>query len=176
MSPDGKRFAVVVNNRGSQNLALLAFEKGEPKLEIIPLSPPFEKGGPGGLRVSTPRWSPDGNFIVYSVTSNDGKSSLYLYNIKEKTHKQLFEEVGSNGYPTWSRDGRYIIYTSDKTNVYNLFAYSMGEGRRYQVARFSPMFLLTEKILFFPVTIPGVLKLQEWNIILKSGCLCQALQ
>ncbi len=134
VSPDGKRFAVVVNNRGSQNLALLAFEKGEPKLEIIPLSPPFEKGGPGGLRVSTPRWSPDGNFIVYSVTSNDGKSSLYLYNIKEKTHKQLFEEVGSNGYPTWSRDGRYIIYTSDKTNVYNLFAYSMGEGRRYQVA------------------------------------------
>ncbi|MBI3755346.1 MAG: PD40 domain-containing protein, partial [Deltaproteobacteria bacterium] len=129
----GKRFAVVINNRGNQNLAILdlkaegyIFKRYDYKLDVVT---DYKL-----MRVANPRWSPDGNFIAYSVTSNDGKSSLYLYNIKEKTHKQLFEEVGSNGYPAWSRDGRYIIYTSDKTNVYNLFAYSMEEGRRYQVA------------------------------------------
>lgn len=133
VSPDGKRFAVVVNNRGSQNLALLdlkaegyLFKRYDYKLDVVT---DYKL-----MRVSNPRWSPDGNFVAYSVTDNDGRSSLYLYNVKEKAHKQLFEETGSNGYPAWSRDGKYIIYTSDKTNVYNLFAYSMEAGKRHQVA------------------------------------------
>lgn len=126
VSPDGKRFAVVVSDRGSQNLALLDFEGSNYKLEK---TTDYKL-----MRVSNPRWSPDGNFIVYSVTNNDGASGLYLYNVKDKTHRQIFEETGSNGYPTWSRDGRYIVYTSDKTNVYNLFAYSIEAGKRQQVA------------------------------------------
>ena len=135
VSPDGKWFAVVVSSRGNQNLALLVFEDNEPKLEIIksPFKSPFVKGGEGRLRVSGPRWSPDGKLIVYSVTDNNGKSGLYLYDVNEKTNTPLFEGTFNSAYPAWSKDGRYIIYTSDETRVYNLFAYSMEEKRRYQI-------------------------------------------
>ncbi|MBI5047554.1 MAG: PD40 domain-containing protein [Deltaproteobacteria bacterium] len=133
ISPDGKKIAVILSDRGNQNLALLTFERYKPKLEIILPSPRFEKDRLLGLRVSGPRWSPDGNFIAYSVTTNNGKSSLYIYDTIEKTHKQLFEDAGNNAYLTWSRDSKYIIYMSDKTRVYNLFAYSMEQDRQYQI-------------------------------------------
>ena len=125
LSPDGKRFAVIISERGSQNLALLIPEGDDYKLEALT---DYKL-----MRVSCPRWSPDGKLIVYSVTDNSGKSSLYLYNITDKTHKQLFEDIGNSAYPTWSKDSKYIIYASDKTNVYNLFAYSIENGKQYQI-------------------------------------------
>lgn len=125
ISADGMNFAVIVSERGSQNLAILTFEGKDSRLERIT---DYKL-----IRVSGPRWSPDGRTIVYSVTDNDGKSRLYLYDIVEKTHKQLFDDVGSSAYPTWPKNGKYIIYTSDKTGVYNLFAYSIEEKRQYQI-------------------------------------------
>ena len=129
LSPDGRRFAVVISERGNQNLALLEFEDGtkksQPRIEILT--------DLKLLRVSNPRWSPDGSDIVYTVTFNDGRSGLYLYNVINKTHKPLLEDQFTIAYPAWSRDGRFIVYTSDETKVYNLFAYSLEEGKRYQV-------------------------------------------
>lgn len=125
ISPDGRRFAVIVSERGSQNLAVLTLEGKDSMLERIT---DYKL-----IRVSNPRWSPDGRTIVYSVTDNDGKSRLYLYDTMEKTHKQLLDDIGSSAYPTWSKNGKHIIYTSDKTGVYNLFAYSIEEEKQYQI-------------------------------------------
>ncbi|MBM2837576.1 MAG: repeat-containing protein, partial [Deltaproteobacteria bacterium] len=51
----------------------------------------------------------------------------------EKTDIQLFENSNNNAYAAWSPDGRYIIYSSDETKVYNLFAWSIKEGKSYQI-------------------------------------------
>lgn len=129
MSPDGKTFAVIISERGNQNLALLTFEGDDYKLEKI--IPPIKEAG--GLRVSNPRWSPDGLSIAYSTTDNQGKSRIYIYDIAENTHRLLVEGRGSRAYPIWSRDGRHIIYTSDETGIYNLFVYSIEEDKQYQI-------------------------------------------
>ncbi|MBI3397629.1 MAG: PD40 domain-containing protein [Deltaproteobacteria bacterium] len=125
ISQNRKMFAVIVSDRGNQNLALLKQEGDDYRLEKIT---DYKL-----MRVSGPRWSPNGKFIAYSVTDNNGKGSLYLYDTEGKTHKQLFEDTGNSVYPTWSKDGRYIIYTSDKTKVYNIFAYSIDENKQYQI-------------------------------------------
>lgn len=125
VSSDGKTITAVVSERGDQNLAILAPEKDGYK--------PGKVTDYKLMRVAGPRWSPDGRLIVYSVTDNNGKSSLYLYDINKKANTLLFEGAFNSAYPTWSRDGRYIIYTSDETRVYNLFAYSIEEKRRYQI-------------------------------------------
>ena len=124
-SPDGKSIAAVVSEKGNQNLAILVPEKDGYKPEKVT---DFKL-----MRVAGPRWSPDNRSIVYSVTDNNGRSGLYLYNVSEKTNTPIFEGAFNSAYPAWSRDGRYIIYTSDETRVYNLFAYSMEEKRRYQI-------------------------------------------
>ena len=125
ISPDGKSFAVITNERGSQNLALL-----EPEGEGYRLNQLTDYKH---LHLSNPRWSPDGRYIAYSVKDNNGRSGIHLYNLLEKTETLLFEDSHNNAYPAWSPDGRHIIYTSNETGVYNIFAYSIEEGRRYQI-------------------------------------------
>lgn len=125
LSPDGKRIAVIVNERGSQNLAILESEGGRHSLN--PLTD-FRL-----IHLSSPRWSPDGRFIAYSVKDNSGRSGIHLYDVMERRDAVLFENSYDNAYPVWSPDGRHVIYTSDETGVFNLFSYSVDEGRRYQV-------------------------------------------
>ncbi|MDO8446100.1 MAG: peptidase S9 [Deltaproteobacteria bacterium] len=125
LSPDGKRFAVIVSERGSQNLALLESEGGRYTLN------PFTDYRL--IHLSSPRWSPDGRYIAYSVKDNSGRSGIHLYDIMEKRDTILFGNGYDNAYPVWSPDGRYVIYTSDETGVFNLFAYSVVDGKRYQI-------------------------------------------
>lgn len=125
IAPDGRLFAVIASDKGSQNLAILESEGDSYKMRLLTN---YES-----LHVSAPRWSPDGGKIVYSVKDNNGKSGIHIYDTLEKTDRLLFENDNNNTYPTWSPDSRNIIYTSDKTKVFNLFAYSIEDGRNYQV-------------------------------------------
>lgn len=132
LSPDGKRFALVVNKRGSQNLALLnlKMERGSPVIDEDSLEPVTEYEL---MRVSGPRWSPDGSSVVYAVTDNSGNTAIHIYDAIKKTRRKLLEDKSLNAFPVWSRDGRFIIYSSDETGVYNLHACSIDDGKKYQV-------------------------------------------
>ena len=125
ISSDGRRFAVIVNDRGNQNLAILEIEGNSHRLTQLT---EYRE-----MHLSGPRWSPDGRYIAYAVKDNTGKSGIHIYNMAEKTDVQLFENSNINTSATWSPDGRYLIYSSDETKVYNLFAWSIGEGKRYQI-------------------------------------------
>lgn len=120
-----KRLAVIVNEKGNQNLAVLEF--GGDGYRVNPLTDYRQ------FRLSNPRWSPENNHIVYSLKDNNGKSSIRIYNVNEKKETVLFENYNNNVYPAWSPDGRYIIYSSDETGVFNIFAYDIEGGRRYQI-------------------------------------------
>lgn len=125
MSPHGRKLSLIVNERGNQNLATLEItDSGHRLTQLTDYSQ---------MRISGPRWSPDGGQIVYSVKDNTGKSGIHIYNMAKKTDVPLFENDDNNAYATWSPDGEYIIYSSDETKIYNLFAWSIKEGKRYQI-------------------------------------------
>lgn len=81
-------------------------------------------------------WSPDGNSLIYVSRKKTGleyaistNSDLYLYNLKEKTTRNLTE--GMMGYdtnPAYSPDGKYVAwlsmehdgYESDKNRIFIL--------------------------------------------------------
>jgi len=125
ISHDGKKFAVIINKRGSQNLATIELNGENFRLKALT--------GFKFIRLANPRWSPDGKYIVYSLTDNNGRSGIHIYDIEKNEDRLLFENSDNNSHPTWSPDGRYIIYTSDETKVYNLYAYSIKDGKRYQI-------------------------------------------
>jgi len=125
ISSDGSKFAVIVNERGNQNLAILEIEGNSHRLTQLT---EYRQ-----MHLSGPRWSPDGRYIAYAVKDNTGKSGIHIYNMAEKTDMPLFENSNNNDYATWSPDGGYIIYSSDETNVYNLYAWSIKEGKSYQI-------------------------------------------
>ncbi len=124
LSPDNKTFAFIKVERGVQNLAFIQVDEGEDSLKVVT--------NYKDNRLSNPRWSSDGNFIVFSAKDNKGNSSLQTYDIKNKIVAVILEDKFNNLYPVWSPDGRSILFTSDRTGVFNLFAYSVSDKKIFQ--------------------------------------------
>ncbi|MBE9502824.1 MAG: PD40 domain-containing protein, partial [Proteobacteria bacterium] len=132
ISPDGKIVAAIASHRGSQNVAILALNKdnkvSDRESSALDVITDHEL-----VRVSNPRWSPDGTSLVYTIKENNGTSGLYLYDLSKREEKSLLHVDHDIAYPAWSGNGDYIIYTSDERGVYNLFAYSIKTGESSQV-------------------------------------------
>ena len=83
--------------------------------------------------VTTPRVSPDGKRMVYTVSEavttterSEFVTQVWLANIATKQNIQLTFGDKSSGNPKWSPDGNWIAFTSnrkdDKNNIYVLSA------------------------------------------------------
>lgn len=128
ISPDGSRFAAVVSARGSQNLVLLDVKGAGAPAALKQISNFVEQ------RVASPRWSPDGVTISYTVTDNTGQTSLHLFEVASGSDRTLLTVPHTVAYPVWTRDGSALVYISDETGVFNLFAHDLKEGKQYQVS------------------------------------------
>jgi eukaryotic-like serine/threonine-protein kinase len=64
---------------------------------------------PGSQEMFSPRWSPDGRYIVAMPF---GSNALTLFDFKAQKWSVLVK--GGFGYPCWSRDSRYVyVHTAD---------------------------------------------------------------
>ena len=60
---------------------------------------------PGSRGLYSPRWSPDGQYIV---AMPEDSLSLVLFDFQTQKWSQLARERA--GFPTWSRDGQYVYF------------------------------------------------------------------
>jgi len=103
-SPDNKKFAYVVFSKGRNKLIIIDVTKGK----II-----NEVAIPGIKAFANPSWSPDGEKIVFSGTLN-GKSDLFVYNLKTKETVNITNDNYSYLHPSWSPDGEWIVFSTDE--------------------------------------------------------------
>lgn len=86
--------------------------------------------------VGTPRVSPDGKKMVYTVNQammapdkSEYVTQIWLANLSTKQHTQLTFGDKSSTNPKWSPDGNWIAFTSNrKDNRNNLYLLSMNGG------------------------------------------------
>ncbi|MFH1147185.1 MAG: peptidase S9 [Pseudomonadota bacterium] len=123
VSPDGLFLVFVKVGATTQGLAVSRVEKADAAEILIDL----ENGA-----LSGPKWSPDGQYIVYSARAGK-ETSIDLFDMRSKTARTVIKDSSSNLYPEWSPDGRFIVFTSDRTGVYNLFAYALESGEVFQI-------------------------------------------
>jgi Tol biopolymer transport system component len=103
-SPSSDRFAFSVFSEGQSMLTIVELG-GNNQTTTIPI--------PGVPYFSNPSWSPDGEHIVVSGIA-DGQGDLFLYNLKDKTVRQLTNHWYSEIQPKWSQDGSFILFVSDR--------------------------------------------------------------
>ncbi|MCX5858325.1 MAG: hypothetical protein NT056_00270 [Proteobacteria bacterium] len=71
-----------------------------------------------------PRFSPDGQILVFSAADSSGNLDLYLLDLSSRNLERLTSDPGDDISPTWSPDGKEIIFSSSRNGKYNLYAYS----------------------------------------------------
>jgi dipeptidyl aminopeptidase/acylaminoacyl peptidase len=123
VSPDGKQIVCTLGGPGTRQLALVPIEGGVPRVIA---------GDVPGL-VYSPTWSPDGKVIAYSRWKDGGYRDIHLYDLATGTDRALARDRAMDVDPRFSPDGRYLLYSSDRTGIYNVFAYDLAAGRHYQV-------------------------------------------
>jgi hypothetical protein len=103
-SPDGSKFALVVQTQGDNQLAILDVRSRriERRIDI-----------PEAGQLWNPAWSPDGRSIALSG-SVGGWTDLFLVDLESGRSRRLTNDAYAELQPEWSPDGRSLAYVSDR--------------------------------------------------------------
>jgi Tol biopolymer transport system component len=123
VSPDGTRIACSIGETGRRALAVVPIAGGAPQILA---------GDLPGL-VYGPTWSPDGKTIAYSRWKPGGFRDIHLYDLASGRDRALWVDRAMDMDPAYTPDGRFLVFSSDRTGIFNLFAYELASERLYQV-------------------------------------------
>ena len=162
-SPDPKnpQIVAVINQSGTNNLAL--FNLPSPNSSIHEDQPTYKlitkedmvylTDFRDGTQLYQPSWSPKGDRIAFSAW-RQGYQDIYILNLDPDNLstnnlnpgnignftlqpilpiQPIFQDKSIDLSPCWSPDGQYLFFTSDRTGIYNIFAFSLPDKKLYQV-------------------------------------------
>jgi len=154
-SPDpdlnNPQIVAVINQSGTNNLALINLQSpnssiNENQQHIYKLTTKedivYLTDFRDGTQLFQPSWSPDGDMIALSAWCQ-GYQDIYILNIDpdnlstnnidNSTLQPIFCDTPIDLSPCWSPDSKFLFFSSDRTGVYNIFAFFLPDKKLYQV-------------------------------------------
>lgn len=128
ISPDGRTLVYVTNRAGTTTLRVAHIDDGGQLLDerILAPSANYEQ-------VFTPRFSPDGKRVVYSVWTKGGFRDLRIVELETGLVTQPWRDRAVDQQPVFSSDGKWIYFSSDRNGIPNIHAYELASGKLWQV-------------------------------------------
>ena len=120
MSPTGRQMAFTVNSRSTTFLEIAdVHDDGSlgPRRTLVP-SERFDQA-------YTPRFSPDGTRIAYSVWHKGGYRDIRLVDVATGATLDITHDRSLDLEPVWSPDGKTIYFSSDRSGIFNIYAYDV---------------------------------------------------
>lgn len=124
-SPDGKTIVFIQNGGGTNHLSLLDVSTGE-----IRRLARFEDGS----QLHTPRWSPDGSQIAFSLFGPSGDRSIARIPSAGGSHELLIRSDGTDRDPCWTPDGN-LVFSSDQDGIFNLYHLDLNTAVIHRITR-----------------------------------------
>ena len=126
ISPDGDRITYIRNSAGTQSLWIADLEDIEGTQEALVQSERFGQ-------VYTPRFSPDGTKIAYSVWLKGGYRDIHVIDLETQKVTRVTDDRAMDTGPAWAPDGSRLYFSSDRTGIANIYAWEPGTRRLVQV-------------------------------------------
>ena len=127
ISPDGAKLAFVAERDGCDNLFIAPLAGGEPT--------PLTHETRAGVQISTPRWSPGGDYLVYASNKGpSGRLALWLIGADGKRDEALTKGPGVDWMPSWGGDGHAIAFVSDRDGGDALYTIAPDGGNLKRLA------------------------------------------
>jgi hypothetical protein len=126
ISPNGRQIAYVIESSGTSHLALSELRDIERTRQVILRNPPYGQ-------VSSPRWSPDGTRIAFSLWRSGGRRDIVAMDIASGRQTSITDDRAVDTGPAWSPDGQWLYFSSDRTGIANIYAHQFKTGLLYQV-------------------------------------------
>jgi len=124
-APDGRTVVFVRNDTGQSRLAFLDLATGDVE-EVAPLERLHQ--------VYTPRFSPDGTRVAYSGWREGGYRDIYVYDRTTGATQAITLDRHIDISPSWTPDGNYLVFSSDRDEVFNLYAWEFASKTVHQVS------------------------------------------
>lgn len=123
LSPDGKTF--VATRRNGMWIDLMLLDADGTNLRPLIAKP--------GHYFDAPCWSPDGSRIAGVVKSGQN-SDIVLVDPVAGAMELLFKsDAAEDNEPEFSPDGQWIIFSSDRSGIWNIYAWNMAERKLFQL-------------------------------------------
>ncbi len=129
---------------------LMGKEDGPRDIQVLDLATHHTLGLPGSENLFSPRWSPDGRWIV--ALSLD-QTRLLLYDVGGRTWRTLF--TGSAADPVWSRDSKTVYFHPFAETKSAILRIAVSGGHAEIVADLSKLGMPSAGIFFGGVTPDG---------------------
>ncbi|MDH5526744.1 MAG: hypothetical protein OEY97_05490 [Nitrospirota bacterium] len=124
--PDGTLIAVQ-NEPSADATRLVRVDPSRPRArpEVI-----FEPEP--GVVVSHPRPAPGGGAVAVSATRPEGGRNIALIGM-DGSETWITRGRARDADPAFSPDGRYLLFSSDRTGIFNLFAWDSADGSLWRI-------------------------------------------
>jgi len=169
-SPDGKRFVAQIQDEETLfiRLSIVSLEKDdERELKSFGLLPP-----------STVRFSPNGDFLVYSRRPNieTPENDIYLLEIATGMEQPLIQHPSNDDVLGWSPDGKALLFASDRGGSIDLWSAPIKGGKvlgepamlRPHLGDVDPIGILSDGRFFYGVKKGGT-SINRAKIDFESG-------
>lgn len=125
------------------------------------------------LTINSPKFSQNGNLVVFSATDKKGYVDLFIYDLINKKLDRLTNDYYSDRDPVFNEDGTKVVFSSDRTTgkykqKFNIFELNL-KSREISYITYADCNVLTPHYnsdftkLFFTSDCDGVLNIWELN-------------
>ncbi len=129
---------------------------------------------PDLINISSPKFSPSGNEVVFQAIDEKGYSDLFIYNIISDSLTRLTNDIYDDRDPAFGLNDNQILFSSDRTGgiyerKYNLFSYNLLTHRIKYVTylnanNYSPLVSPDKRSLLFTSELDGVRNIYSLKI------------